>query len=975
MDLICGEIYRGFELIWSKEVSETKSTAHYFEHKKTGAKLLFLENDDNEKVFSITFKTIPEDDCGTAHILEHTVLQGSKKYPVKTLLWELIKGSMQTYLKAWTSSDHTMYPFASTNEQDFFNLMGVYLDTVFYPKVLENENIFRQEGYRYEINSIDDDIKLNGVVYNEMKAVFSSTKEILDIKSNYYHYPDNCYRFVSGGDPEYIPQLTYEKLTAFHKKYYHPTNSYIYLYGRLDIDKSLQKIDEDYLNNFEHSEIDNKIIEQKPFSSESEFIEYYPIGENVSTDHKSYISFNYTIGHIKDRILNFQFSLLSAILFSYEGAPIKQAILDAGYAENLTCNLRSGIQQPMFSIALHKTDADSIEKARKLIADKLWEIVKNGIPISQIEAALNRKLIPIREAESKDYTKGVLYINRSLKGWLHVDDPLLYLQYDKIIEDFRKSMHEHFFDEIIKMYLIENKYKSTVILIPKSGLQSEKERVLQNSLRQKKDSMTKMELKKLIQTNSEFSNWQKKPDKWQDLQKIPHLKLSDINKESRRIIYEVTEDDKMTVLKTQYKENGLIYLNLKFPATHLNRDEWKWMGLLFWLLKKVDTRNYKYHELAEMINRNTGGIQFNPESKKHVTNHKLDWIGISISTKLLYEKINNLPVMLEELLENSLFEDKKRIEQVLRETLSIYERFIVNAGTPVTINRAYSKINKSFAFIEEIHSLTFYHFLRILIENFDLRFSEIRDNLYSVYKRLFNSNSMLLSINAGSQQQLQMKEQLSKLLMKLDKKITGASRIDFVPEIKHEALEAPVQVQYNTLCGYISNPDIKYSGSLKILSSLLTNDFLQDNIRVKGGAYGIGFNISNDMYLLLISSRDPNLGKTYSAFEKIPDFLRNLSLSDDELIKYKIGALALLDKPLSPEQYLNSAISNHLSGKTYEYEQKIRDEIFATTVDGLRSYADPLEKAIKNGVRCTLGSKSKIEADKALFDDVTKVFE
>ncbi len=974
MNLEIGKIYQNFELKWIKEIKEINNTLHYFEHQKNGAGLLYFKNDDINKVFTIGFKTLPEDSCGTPHILEHSVLNGSRKYPCKEPFMELVKGSLKTFLNAFTASDKTMYPIASTNQKDFMNLMDVYLDAVLYPKIYDTEEIFLQEGWHHEIFNKEDDVIFNGVVYNEMKGAFSSPESIIYRKIQAVLNPDNCYSFESGGDPDVIPELTYEKFLNFHKRYYHPSNSYISLYGDLDLEAALKKIDNEYLTNFDRLDIDTDIPLQKAFTKPLESVDYYPIGQSDSEENKSFICHSYSVGNIQDARTNMGIGLLSNILIDMEGAPLKEALLEAGLGQDVFSIHDSSILQPVLSFIVKNTNASEKDKIAKVITDTLNKLVNEGIDKKLIEAVINSLEFQLREADTRTYPKGLFYQMQAFNGWMHCDDPMLYLEFESSLDYIRNQADNGYFEQLIKDYILENKHQAVVTLLPKKGLTEDKNQKLKESLAEYKKSLNEDDLAKLIKKNEVLRKRQQTPDTEEELAKIPHIELSDISPKPLPVKYTVCKEEKYDYLEVDSPTNKISYVRLDFNAKALEREEWKWLGLLDVLLTKVDTESYKYHQLSNEIHINLGefstACDFVPEQK----GRNEAKIMFKVFAKALLSKINHIPNFLDEILLKSKFDNKARIQQILREAKSRKEMTMIQGGHILAINQGRAQLRSEYDFVNESSGYNFYKFLRELEKNFDDKFQLIQEKLASVTSKIFRQ-AFTLAIAGEQADNNSVKEVLNKFIDKLPQAKTETPTINFTKSHKNLALTAPINVQYTgMICDY-DQVGMAYNGSGIVINNILSSDYLYNNIRVQGGAYGAIFAYGDGGHFSLVSYRDPNLARTYKVYEGIPEYLANFKATDAEMSKQIIGSIANIDIPLSPRMTLDTACHFNYANITPDYRLRIRSELLNTSVADVRSQADNFRKALATGIKVTVGANSKIQEDKDMFDEIENILE
>ncbi|MFA7056120.1 MAG: insulinase family protein [Candidatus Cloacimonadales bacterium] len=974
MELQVGKVYENFELKWTKEIKEINNELFFFKHKKNGAELLYFKNEDINKVFTIGFKTLPEDSCGTPHILEHSVLNGSRKYPIKEPFMELIKGSLKTFVNAFTASDKTMYPVASTNQKDFLNLMDVYLDAVLFPKIHDTEEIFLQEGWHHEIFTKEEDVIFNGVVYNEMKGAFSSPESLVYRKIQGILNPDNCYSFESGGDPDVIPELTYEKFLNFHRRYYHPSNSYISLYGDLDLSAALKKIDNEYLSEFDLLKIDTTIPEQKPFLKPVEEVDYYPVGESDSLENKTYIVSGYSVGHIKDATTNMGLGLLSNILIDMEGAPLKEAILEAGLGQDVFSIYDNSILQPVLSFLVKNTNESEKDKILQVIKETLAKLVAEGIDKKLIEAVINSHEFQLREADTRSYPKGLFYQMQTFSGWMHCDDPKLYLEFEDRLNFIKKVANEGYFEKLIQDYILDNKHQAVVVLLPKKGLTEEKNKALKESLAKFKKTLSDDELNKLVAKNEKLRLRQQTPDSDEDLAKIPHIELSDISPTPMPIDFTVTDNASHKYLEVDLPTNKISYVRFDFDAKVLKQEDWNWLGLLSTLLTKVDTTKHNYTQLSNEIHINLGEFSTDCDFVPAQKGRNDYQISFKVFAKALLSKIDVLPDFLEEILLLSKFDNKKRIQQVIRETKSRMEMMFMQAGHVLAITQGRAQLRVEYSFVNETSNYKYYKFVCDLEKNFDAKFATIQAKLEEVRKTIFQQGYRL-GLAGEKQDNVMVQKVISKFTNKLPQAKKSNPKINFVKGKTNLALTAPINVQYTGLMCDYEEAGLNYAGSSVVLSNVLSTEYLYNNIRVQGGAYGAIFAMGDGGHFALVSYRDPNLARTYKIYEGIPEFLATYNGSREEISKQIIGSIANIDSPLAPRAKLDVAATFDSANITPERRLKTRTELLNTTVEDIRNYADKFKVALANGIKVTTGSNSKIEEDKQFFDKIENIFE
>ncbi len=961
-------LINGFKLIKETNISEILCKAQIYEHEQTGAKLLFLDNNDDNKVFSIFFKTLPDNDNGLPHILEHSVLCGSKKYPTKEPFVELAKGSLNTFLNAFTFSDKTGYPVASKNEKDFFNLLDVYLDAVFNPNIYKYKEIFMQEGWHYELNSREDELKYKGVVYNEMKGAFSSPESILMRLCGNSLYPDTVYRFESGGDPDNIPELTYEQFISFHKKNYHPANSYIMLYGNVNLEKALKKINDDYLNVYTSSRITSQIKLQKKFNEMLHIEKVYPIQANEDEKGRNYFALNFSTGLGTDPVIVMGMEILEYALLETPASPLKNAILNAKIGKDVFGVWGSGIYQPYFSIAVKNSDYEKQDEFKNIFCNTLNDVVKNGIDKKLFKSAINKIEFQLREAEYQGFPKGLLYSIKAMEGWLYIDNPLLHLQFDDTLETIKREMDNGFFEKLIKEQLLNNKHASFVVLRPKKGLASQKDSKLAKKLNEIKGKMSVEEIDNIIKNTAKLVKHQSTADTKENLATIPKLKLTDIKKD---VDWFKLDERKIKDIKELYytdNTNGVIYNNLYFNVRAVTEADLQYLSLLSDVLGKINTANYSSMELSKEVDSYLGQLDFYIDSFTEINNPDNFSPKFIVKTKYLKDKKRDYLRLLEEVLINTQFSNAKRLREIIQEVKSRYEMHFMGSGHSVAIKRLGAYLTKGAAFKEHISNISYYRFLTDLENNFDEKKDEISLKLKDVYKIIINRKNLISGIIADTD--VSVADSLSFL------KPTENNNNDYnlILKEKNEGFIVPGMVQYVSRGGFLSNYKKKYSGVFQVLRNILSLDYLWNKIRVQGGAYGGFAIIRPDSFFCTSSFRDPNLYETLKAYDKIPEYISNIDIDDNELEKYIIGTIGSFDNIITPYQKGMAAFTRYFSGCTKELLQQYRDEILSVSIDKLKDLAEPIKELIANAPICVIGSEGKIKENEKLFDFVKPLF-
>ncbi|TDT63287.1 insulinase family protein [Fonticella tunisiensis] len=970
-----GKTYHGFKLIEQKEVKELNSTARLFVHEKSGARLFSLQNDDDNKVFSISFRTPPENSTGVPHIMEHSVLCGSRKFPVKEPFVELAKGSLNTYLNAMTFSDKTMYPVASKNDKDFLNLMDVYLDAVFYPNIYKYPEILMQEGWHYELENRDDELTYKGVVYNEMKGAFSSPEGVLMRKVQESLFPDTTYRYESGGDPDVIPELTYEEFIDFHKKYYHPSNSYIYLYGNGNIDELLKFIDGEYLKNFDKTLVDSRIEVQKPFSQMREMAVEYPIAPSEREEDRTFLSLNFAVGRSTDPEIYLAFDILEHLLLETPAAPLKKALNEAEIGKDVFGSFDSSILQPVFTVVVKNSSEEKKDKFKEVVFDTLKKLVKEGIDKKLIEASINAKEFILREAEFQGYPKGLLYNIKCMDSWLHDEDPTLHLTYESTLNKIKKALITNYFEELIEKYILNNNHSSLLIVKPRKGLAEEKAEELRKKLADYKGSLSEEEIKNIIENTRKLRERQEAEDSPEDLEKIPLLSLKDINPKADVLPFEEREEGGIKVLFHPIFTNNIAYIDLYFDTRTVQQDMIPYITLLAGVLGKVSTERYELQDLSNEINIHTGGIRFSAEAYSKNESDEIYYPKFIVKSKALVDKLPKLLDLVGEIVGHTRFDDKRRIKEIVQEMRSRIEMTIFDHGHVVVQNRVASYFSPVGKYVEVLSGLSFYKFLSDLEKNFDARFEEIRDNLIKVSKAIFNKKHLIVSVTTDGEDYKAFKKSFKNLYDHLGNEELELNEYDLELEKLNEGLMTSAKVQYVAKAYSFLKLGYKYTGSLLVLKTILSLDYLWNKVRVQGGAYGGFARVDRSGNISFGSYRDPNLKETLSTYDNVYKYLLNFDASEREMTKYIIGTFSGIDYPLTPAMKGQRSTINYIRQLTQEDIQREREEVLNTKKEDIKGFAKLVKDAMEQGYICVLGNEDKIKLNKDLFNNLVTVFE
>ena len=964
-----------YEIIKEQKLEDLNSKGYLLRHKKSGARISVISNDDENKVFYIGFRTPPKDSTGVAHIIEHTVLCGSDKFPVKDPFVELVKGSLNTFLNAITYSDKTVYPVASCNDKDFANLMDVYLDAVFHPNIYKKKEIFKQEGWHYELEDQDAPITINGVVYNEMKGAFSSPEGVLDRLVLNSLFPDTPYSNESGGDPERIPELTYENYLEFHKTYYHPSNAFIYLYGNMDIVEKLVWLDKEYLCNYEEITVDSKIPLQKPFDAPREVREKYSIASDESTEDNTYISYNMAIGTTLDPKLYLAFDVLDYALLNAPGAPLKKALLDAKIGKDIMGSYDSSTYQPIFSVAAKNANPEQKEEFVRIIRDTLKEQVEKGINKKALLAGINSSEFKYREADYGQFPKGLIYGLQSLDSWLYDEkEPFMHLEAAPVFAFLKEMTKTDYFEKLIQEYMLDNTHVSIVMIEPECGLNAKKEKKLEEQLAAYKASLSADEIKALIEDTAHLKQYQEEPSPKEDLEKIPMLKRSDMKKEASPFINEVRDCDGTTVLFHEMFTNRINYLDFLFDVTDLSEEEIPYLGILKAVLGYMNTRRYGYADLANEINLYTGGVSSSIGVYPSVKKPDSYQAKYEVRTKVLYENTDKAMGIIKDILGTTDITDEKRLYEILAQAKSRLQMSLSSAGHSVSAIRAMSYFSKTAYYNDMTGGIALYRVIADYEEHFEEKKGMLIERLDALRKKIFCKERLMVSLTADREGYDAAVKEIGGL-----KEILGSGAPQAaVPVLncvkKNEGFLDASQVQYVSRAGNFVKRGFSYTGALRILKVILSYDYLWLNVRVKGGAYGCmsGFMRNGDSYFT--SYRDPNLGKTNEIYEKTPEYLKNFDADERDMTKYIIGTISDLDTPLNPSAKGSRSLSAYLTGVTYADVQKERDEVINAEPENIRALADLIEAVLSDHNLCVIGNEDAVKKEKALFDTIEKLY-
>jgi Zn-dependent M16 (insulinase) family peptidase len=959
----------GFKLESKKWIEDLKCNSYTYVHSKSGAHLIYLESNSDDKMMCVNFRTPTKDNTGVNHVIEHSVLCGSKNYPVKDLFNQMGKQSMSTFLNAMTSNDSTIYPVSSKNDKDFQNLMSVYLDAVFYPNVLKDKRIFQQEGIRYELDSKDGELKYNGIVYNEMKGNYSMPDRILNKSIEQSLFPDTSYKFESGGLPEDMPTLTHEELVKTYNDNYHPSNSYFYLYGKMDVEKTLKFIGEKYLNNFDKKEVKTDLQLQKPFAQRVEKTVEYSIPKGAPTDNKTYLSLNYVIDKSTNKEMVEAFAFIQTLLGGIPSSPIKKALKDNGFGEDVSVIFDNSNIQPVLSIVAENVNENQKEKFKKVVDDTLQSIVEKGFDdellnsISKVYDLSHRML-------KGDFA--LSYNMLIMRSWLYGGDPTAYLNMNSDMADIKNKFEKGYMEDLVKKYLIDNKHSSLVVLKPVPGLEEKKESELKAKLANYKASLSKDKIDELVKNTGELKKWQAAPSIQEEINTLPTLTREDINKNVKEYKTIEKNENGVKVLQHPINTNGVDYVGLYFDTTKVSQDKLGYVYLLSQILGNIDTKNYSKEDLAEQMLINSGGIGFSTNCLVKYGDNDIYSPKMCVNLIGLNENIPKGFELLQEVIFNSSLNDKTRIKEIVNNIKMQKEQGLAYNGYGMAAERVASYMSESGKY-KAYENEGFYSFLCDLDKNFDSKGDEIVKNLQQVRDAIFNKQDMIASITGNDENYKSFTDSLNKLTSSMKSDKLTSYKYTFDSSKINEGLIIPSKVQYVVKGGDLKKAGYTQNGKLIVLQNILQSDYLWNNIRVKGGAYGANIGIENGS-VILSSYRDPNLKETIDTFDKIPEYLRNFKADEKQMNNYIIGAAGRVDNSTG---MLNSLIGPaadgiiadglYLTGVKQSDMQKEREELVSTTAEDIRNFAPVMDAVLKQNYLCVVGGETQIEQNKENF--------
>lgn len=961
-------IHHGFESVSERYIAELKTQARLYRHVRTGAQLLSLINDDENKCFGITFRTPPSDSTGVAHILEHSVLCGSRKYPVKEPFVELLKGSLKTFLNAFTYPDKTCYPVASQNVEDFYNLVDVYLDAVFYPRL--TPFVLQQEGWHYELESPDSSLGFKGVVFNEMKGVYSSPDSLLVEYSQHSLFPDNTYGLDSGGDPTHIPDLTFEAFLDFHRRFYHPSNARIFFCGDDDPETRLRLLD-DYLKDYEPLEVDSTIPLQQPFTEPRRIGRTFAAGsENADgkPEEKGMITINWLLAETLNPQLNFSLQILDHILLGMPGSPLRKALIDSGLGEDLTGGgIQNELRQITFSTGLKGIEVENADRIEALVLNTLRDLSTRGIDPLATEAALNTIEFRLRENNAGQFPRGLSLMLRALTTWLYDGDPLAVVAFEAPLSAVKSAAASNpaYFEEMIDRFFLKNNHRTTLVLRPDPQRTAKEKAEEEDRLERIKRSLNSGELEELAANTRALRRAQEAPDPPEALAAIPCLKISDLAKKNKSIPEEILSMNGTTMLYHDIFTNGITYLDLAFDLHSLPQEHLPYIPLFGRALVEMGTQKEDFVSLTQRIYRTTGGIR--PRCfTSAVDGDRRGAVWLLLRGKSMVNRTDELLEILKDILLSVKLDDCGRFKQMVLQEKARREREIVPQGHQMVNLRLRAHFSEADWVAEQLSGVSYLFFLRSLAERVDRDWPGVLATLEKIRLRLLNRLTMMVNATVDGKEWPRIESRIADFL---DSFPSGPlTKETWTPQlpVPTEGMVIPARVNYVGKGANLADLGYRFHGSALAIMSYLRTSWLWDRIRVQGGAYGASSLLDRlSGVLTFVSYRDPNLIKTLDTFDRTAEFLKNLDLSVEELTKAIVGAIGNLDAHLLPDARGFVCLLRRLTNDTEERRQVMREELLATTARDFRNFAGFLEKIGKTGIVKALGPPESFESAEA----------
>ena len=964
------KIYSGFRLDRIERIDEINGTAYEMKHEKSGARLIYIDSPDSNKVFNIAFRTTPHNSTGVAHIMEHSVLCGSRKFPLKEPFVELVKGSLNTFLNAMTYPDKTMYPVASKNDKDFHNLMDVYLDAVFYPRVREDAEIVMQEGWHYELENADDELTYKGVVFNEMKGVYSSPDSVLERQMMRELFPDTTYGVDSGGDPDYITDLTYEEFQEFYRVHYHPSNSYIFLYGDMNIEEQLAFLNDEYLSHFDAIDVHTEVALQAPFT-EGKVVSYpYSVGSEEPTDNRTLHSFAYVLPDVTPEH-SLAFEVLTHALLTSPAAPLKQALVKAGIGSDISGYYLDSIRQPMWTVQATGSNLDKQADLQRIVESTLQELCDKGLDKELLEASLNSIEFALRESDFGGRPIGLAYIIRMMDNWLYDNDPLELLHYEEALANIRKGLAGTYFEDLIRHSILNNNHKVLVSIYPERGLQERKDAEVKEHLATVKANMTPEEIEAIVEQTKRLKIRQETPDSDEALASIPLLELSDLNPNIEAVERRESKIGNTTVHFVPTFTKGINYVGLYFKLNCLTEEELFYADILSDILGRIDTSERGYEALAKDINMNLGGLSSDITAiSKDGKRDEFTPLMI-VRAKALHSKLPDLCRLINEVVQKADYSDDQRLTELVQESKAIWDNEAFRRGNSIVSQRVMAQVSAVGKFRDN-GNLGYYQKISELASN-PAALPLLPEKLAEVACKIFRANNVDIMF-VGEEGELDAFENLMKPFVETWDATELSNDVLQITRLSgNDGIVTAGKVQYVAQGGNFIDHGFKHVGPMSVLETILRYEYLWIRIRVQGGAYGAFANFYDDGNMIFCSYRDPNLLETLNVYKELPQYLRDFTLTDREMRKYIIGTMSSLDLPMTPALRGPRAMGMYFSGAKLEDKVEFRKQVIACKPEDIVALADVVEPVLNDNHICTMGNEQKIKDAGNVFDNIVSL--
>ena len=941
------DIVHGFQILNIRELPDTHGTLYEMKHVKTGAQLIWHARKDDNKTFAITFKTIPSDDTGVFHILEHSVLNGSAKYPVREPFVELLKGSMQTFLNAFTYPDKTMYPVSSRNEKDFMNLMSVYMDAVFHPAIYTNPNIFYQEGWHYEIREKEADPVYKGVVLNEMKGAFSSVDESIVDELNRMLFADNCYQYVSGGDPAFITDLSYEQFLATHKKFYNPSNASVWLDVDIEIRKVLEFLDEEYFSKYEKEDFDFTIPMQEVTPSCTHEITY-ELAPGDAEEDRTQIAIAKIVSSFDNIEKNLAWAALSNMLVANNESPLKKSFIEKGLCEDVELELYDGIQQPWAVLVLRNTDRskfDVLKEELKMVSDSL---LHNGIDHEQIIATINQMEFRYRE---KHEPAGLMYGQRAMEAWLYDGDPAQNLNIGSVFDSLRAKVEEGYYEKLWEEFLCGGNLK-TVIAVPSKTLGAERQQKEEQKLLAKKKEWGDT-ISSYIALNEKLDVWQATPDTPEQLATLPRLSLSDISEKPFRLYTEERNSNGIPIYLHPVEDTGIVYFTLFFSLGGVTADMLPSVGLWSYLFTNLPTKEHTVEQLQGAIRKDIGLLNFFVDAYTPTGERESCIPVIGVTCSVLKQNMKKAIDLIQEILYDTVFEPDAILSLLKQDNEDFRQGMIAN-GHNLAMRRTAAHYSAEGVFREMVGGYASGLYEKRLEEHYEEEKNQLMQDFQLYSDVIFVKERMTASVTG--EENLPLLEELMSHIHS-GEGMRAKMRYPFLKD-KKEYLVIPGGVSYSSCGNNVFDLGATVDPRMNVVSHLLTYDYLWSEVRVKGGAYGTGFTFSATGTMQTYSYRDPDTNNALQAYRSAGAHLKDLSKDTSfDLTQMIIGSLASGEPLLSPAAAVRLADVWQFRGVTYEQRCMNRQLILQMTTEQLGEFSDLLSRGMAEGAVCIIGSE------------------